>query len=273
MSDPRGNYVLASSATELERLRLQARVWEPETERWLDEIGIQQGWTCADLGCGAMGIIGPLSRRVGATGRILGIDRDPLQLAGARQYVAEQALGNVEIVEDDAYASTLPGTSFDFVHARFLLAPVGHDDELLREMLRLTKPGGIVALQEPDASAWDFYSSDPDWRRLKSCIFAAFRGGGGDFDAGRRTFGLLRSLGLEQVRMRAAVLALYDCHPYMRLPVQFATSLRSRLLGEGLIGEGEFDAAIAACERVAGDPERTCITFVVTQVCGRKSLA
>ena len=42
MSDPRANYLLASGTTELERLRLQAR--EPETERWLDEIGIQQGW-------------------------------------------------------------------------------------------------------------------------------------------------------------------------------------------------------------------------------------
>jgi hypothetical protein len=56
MSDPCANYVLASGATELERLRLQARVWEPETERWLDEIGIQQGWACADLGCCAMGL-------------------------------------------------------------------------------------------------------------------------------------------------------------------------------------------------------------------------
>ena len=88
MSDP-ANYLLASGATELERLRLQARVWEPETERWLDEIGIQPGWACADLGCGAMGIIGPLSRRVGTTGRIVEVDRDPLQLVGARQYAAE----------------------------------------------------------------------------------------------------------------------------------------------------------------------------------------
>jgi ubiquinone/menaquinone biosynthesis C-methylase UbiE len=274
MSDPRAtNYVLASGAAELERLRLQARVWEPETERWLDEIGIQQGWTCADLGCGAMGIIGPLSQRVGASGRILGVDRDPLQLSGARQYVVEQALGNVEIVEDDAYVSALPGASFDFVHARFLLAPVGHDDELLREMWRLAKPGGIIALQEPDASAWNFYPSDPEWQRLKTCILAAFRSGGGDFNAGQRTFGLLHNLGLEQVHMRAAVLGLCDCHPYMRLPVQFAASLRPRLLGEGLVGEAELDAAVAACERIASDPEQMCVTFVVTQVCGRKPLA
>jgi hypothetical protein len=66
-------------AAELERLRLQARVWDPETERWLDEIGIQHGWVCADLGCGAMGVIGPLSRRAGG-----------------------QSLGTVEIVENNA---------------------------------------------------------------------------------------------------------------------------------------------------------------------------
>jgi hypothetical protein len=41
---------------------------------------------------------------------------------------------------------------------------------------------------------------------------------------------------------------------------------------EGVIGEGELDAAIAACERIANDPERTCVTFVVTQVYGRKPL-
>src|SRR4051794_11047087 len=67
-------YLLPASASELERLRLQARVWEPEAETLLDRIGVQPGWRCADLGCGAMGILGPLSRRVGPTGRILGLD-------------------------------------------------------------------------------------------------------------------------------------------------------------------------------------------------------
>ena len=50
-------------------------------------------------------------------------------------------------------------------------------------------------------------------------------------------------------------------------------SLRPRLLGEGLIDEAGLDTAIAACERIASEPERISITFVVTQVCGRKPLA
>ena len=83
------DYLLSDSASELERLRLQARVWEPETEAWLDRLGPMEGWHCIDLGCGAMSILGPLSRRAGPSGRIVGVDIDPMQLRGARAFVAE----------------------------------------------------------------------------------------------------------------------------------------------------------------------------------------
>ena len=48
-----GDYVLSDSAAEFERVRLQAHVWEPETEAWLDRLGSMDGWHCLDLGCGA----------------------------------------------------------------------------------------------------------------------------------------------------------------------------------------------------------------------------
>jgi len=263
-------YLLTDTANELERLRLQARVWEPETEAWLDRIGIQEGWRCLDLGCGAMGILGPLSKRAGKTGSVVGLDRDPQQLAAARAYAAEHKLGNVEILLADGYASPLPSGTFDLVHVRFVFAPVGRDAALLAEMLRLAKPGGILAIQEPDAAAWTCYPPHPEWDTLKNVILTAFRKGGGDFDAGRRTFGMLRQAGLEDVRMRAAVVALHDGHPYLRLPIQFATSLRSRIVDGGLMRADELTAAIAACERRVGDAAISGMSFVVTQVSGRK---
>lgn len=60
MNNP--GYLLASGP-ELERLRLQAKMWEPEAERCLDLVGIRDGWHCIDLGCGAQGVLEPLSRR------------------------------------------------------------------------------------------------------------------------------------------------------------------------------------------------------------------
>ena len=265
--------LLANSANELERLRLQARVWEPEVEIWLDSIGVQPGWRCLDMGCGAMGVLGPLSRRVGSHGSVVGLDRDVQQLAAARAYVSENRLANVEIVEADAYASSLPSDSFDFVHARFLIGPAGRADVLLPELQRVTKPGGIIGLQEPDTGSWTCYPPDQSWDALKSAILTAFRKGGGDLDSGRHTFAMLRRLGLENVKLRAATIALQDGHPYMRLPIQFAASLRPRIVGDGLMSEQELDASVAQCEKIAADPDTIVISFIVTQVFGRKPQA
>lgn len=262
-------YLLQGGAAELERLRLQARVWEPEAEAWLDQVGIRPGWRCLDLGCGGMGILKPLSTRVGPSGSVVGIDRDEQQLTAARAYVADAKLQNVEIIAADAYDTGLPSGSFDFVHTRFLFAPAGRDDALLAEMHRLTKPGGYIGIQEPDSSSWRCYPPDDQWDRLKTAILQAFRAGGGDFDAGERTFSMLKQLGYEGVAVRAAVLALCNGHPYMRLPIQFATSLRERIIGDRFMDERDLDAAIAECERIAGDPDAVMISFVVVQVSGR----
>jgi SAM-dependent methyltransferase len=266
------DYLLSDAASELERLRLQARVWEPEAEAWLDLLGPMQGWHCVDLGCGAMGVLGPLARRVGPDGRVVGIDRDPLQLHGARDFVAGAGLGTVEILEADAYdcGAALPDGAFDLVHTRFLFAPAGRDAQLLDEIWRLTRPGGTIAIQEPDSAAWACYPPSNAWDRLKVAILETFRRGGGDFDAGRRTFGMLRDRGAEEVRIRAAVVALPPGHPYLRLPIQFAASLRARILEEGIMDTTVLDEAVAECERAAADSGTVGLSFVVTQVWGRK---
>lgn len=156
------------------------------------------------------------------------------------------------------------------MHVRFVFAPAGRDSELFREMMALTRPGGIVAVQEPDAACWSCFPPHAAWEKLKVAILEAFARGGGDFNAGRRTFEMLRRGGLEDVRARAAVIAVQDRHPYMRLPVQFATSLRARILEYGLMTEGEIDAVVADCERIADDPQTLVTSFLVMQVWGRK---
>ncbi len=135
MTEASENYLLAGGAAELERLQLQARVWEPEAEVMLDQIGLQARWQCLDLGCGAMGILGPLSRRAGPTGRVVGVDLDVRQLAAARAFLQKAGLHNVEIMEQDAYHTGFPRQSFDLVHVRFVFAPVGRDEDLLDEMV------------------------------------------------------------------------------------------------------------------------------------------
>lgn len=263
------DYILASPA-EMERLRLQARAWEPDAETMLDRIGIQPGWSCVDVGCGAMGILGPLSRRVGSTGRVVGIDREQPLLAAAHAYVREEGLSNVEILERDALNTELPRAAFDFVHERCVFPHVDSPEAVLREMIALAKPGGIIAVQEADQSSWNFYPPSPKWPRLKAIIEAAF-GLRGDINIGRRTFVMLRQAGLEGVTVRAAVLALQDGHPYMRLPIAGVSAMRKAIVEAGLSTDEELDDLLADVEQRAADPDTIQITFTLTQVWGRKA--
>jgi len=261
---------LLDSSTEVDRLELQAKVWEAAAQQMLGEIGIENGWRAIDLGCGVRGILEPLADAVGMIGTVIGIDREAAFLDAARAWTREKSLDNVWLFQDDAFRSDLPRGIYDLVHARFLFSPVGRDDAMLREMIDLTRPGGVVAIQEPDSSSWNFHPRRAGFDALKPAILRAFRAGGGDFDAGLRLFSMLRHAGLEDVQVRAHVLTLPPGHPYRRLPIQFATSLRRRILEGELLTATQFSAAIADCEAAADDENTVCTTFTLMQAWGRK---
>jgi SAM-dependent methyltransferase len=270
MPDYKEPYLFSGGPAELERIQLQARIWAPAAEEMLDAIGVRQGWHCVDMGCGAMGILEPLMRRTESQGRVVGIETDAVQLAALQKYLGATGLKNVEILDRDAYATGLPDASFDLTHARFLFAPSGRDPVLLSEMIRLTRPGGVIAIQEPDAASWNCHPSRPAWDKLKEIILHSFKIAGGDFDAGRRMYGLLRGTGILNVQVRAAVVALHDSHPYMRLPVQFAASLRQRIISSGIVSETTLDELMRQVEAVTTDPATFTTSFTLIQTWGTK---
>ena len=260
-------YIL-SSDDEMGRLQLQARVWEPEAENLLDLIGVQSGWSCADLGCGAMGILGPLSRRVGPAGRVVGLDQDSSLLDAAHKYVQHEELQNIELFRGDVHETNLPYGTFDLVHERFVL-PYVDVNQVVHEMIALTRPRGIIALEEPDQYSWYYFPESPKWLRFKEILEATFRLRG-DINIGRSTFGLLRKAGLEDVTIRAAVVALQDNHPYMRLPIIALRALRPVIVQAKLATDSELDDYVADIEARINDPNTYAIMFTLTQVWGRK---
>lgn len=254
-----------------ERSRLQSLIWDPEVETWLAQLDIQPGWHCVDLGCGALGILEPLSRHAGPTGRIVGIEPRPALLAAAREFVRKSRLENVHLLDTPPHRTTLPESSYQLIHARFLLAAGSDEQELVQEMLRLARPGGIVAIQEPDLASLRCYPNHEGWSRLRDEVRTGFAAGGGDLVAGRRTFGLLKETGLEDVRIRSASIALQGAHPSKRLLVELAESQRRRIVGGGGLSDEELDRLLEECDRVARDPDSVVISFLVTQAWGRKA--
>jgi SAM-dependent methyltransferase len=261
---------LLSGSDELARLQLQARVWEPEAESLLDQIGMAAGWRCLDLGCGAMGILGPLSRRVGPEGRVIGLDQDVSLLAAAGDYVEQEGLTNVELREGDVHRSGLPGGSFDLVHERFVLPHVASPEGLLKEMIELTRPGGVVVLQEPDHHSWNFHPDCASWPRLLEILETGL-GLRGDINIGRRTYQMMKGSGLEEVSLRAAVIGMEPGHPYMRMPLTALGAMREQIVGSGISTDKELDRLESGVRACIADGMRMMISFTTTQVWGRKA--
>jgi SAM-dependent methyltransferase len=261
-----GEYLLAGQASELDRLQLQSRVWESSGRRLLEEIGDGPGARALDIGCGVLGWLRVLSEWVGPDGEVTGTDIDEAMLAAADRFVTEDGLRNVGLVKDDLFASELEPDSFDLVHARYEITPLGRSNEQMETYLRLARPGATIVLEDPDTGTWHFNPPAPALERLIALIKEAFRVSGGDLDAGRKNLHLLREFGIEG-NVSAAVVALPPGHPYLRLPLQFATSLEERLLS--LVSAEELRALRDQGEAELQEPGRWGTTFTLLQCWGR----
>jgi 2-polyprenyl-3-methyl-5-hydroxy-6-metoxy-1,4-benzoquinol methylase len=258
------SYLLAGQASELDRLQLQSRVWEPSGRRLLEQIGDGSGARAVDVGCGVLGCLRVLSEWVGPEGEVVGTDIDDAMLRAADQFVATERLDNVALVKDDLFASDLAPSSFDLVHARFELAPLGRLTEQLDTYVRLARPAGTVVLEDIDVGSWHFNPPAPALERLIELCVEAFERWG-DPDAGRKHLELLRGVGIEG-NVRAEVLALPPGHPYLGLPLQMATGLGPRL--RELFDADELERLHEEAKAELRDRHRWGTTFTLLQSWG-----
>jgi SAM-dependent methyltransferase len=261
----REDYLLAGQASELDRLQLQSRVWEPSGRRLLEEIGDGGGARALDVGCGVLGWLRVLSEWVGPDGHVTGTDFDEAMLAAAGTFVSEEGLKNVTLVKDDLFASELEADSFDLVHARFEITPLGRGKEQMETYTRLARAGGTIVLEDTDAGSWHFNPPAPALERLIELIVEAFRLSGGDWGAARHHLDLLDEFGIEG-SVRAEVVALPPGHPYLALPLQFATSLEERLVS--LVSADELEKLRNEGEAELQEPRRWGTTFTLLQCWG-----
>ena len=189
-------YLLAGQVSELERLQLQSRVWESSGRRLLTEIGDGSGGRAVDIGCGVMGWLRLLSDWVGRDGEVVGTDIDDAMLGAAKQLVVEEGLDNVLLRHDDLFSTGLEPASFDLVHARFELTPLGRGHDQMKTYVRLLRPGGTVVLEDPDWGSWHFNPPAEACQKLIVLIRQAFARWG-DAEAGPRHLELLRDFGIE----------------------------------------------------------------------------
>ncbi len=262
-------YALGRDRAETARLRRQAVELREQTLALLGQVQLRRGASALDLGCGPLGILDLLSDRVGPSGRVVGMDSDPAQVSQARELVRERELGNVEVIEGDARHVGLPPSSFDLVHARTLLVTVARPEEVAEEMGRLAKPGGYVALHEPDIVNLA-YPPCSAWDRLYGVFRTAFNAQGADLSIGRRLPHILRGAGMVDVKVEARADMYALGHTRRTVMPDLVRGMRPKIVELGLMSEGDLEALDRDVRAYLDDPNTLVLPHLFFLASGRK---
>lgn len=109
----------------------------------MDALGHLEGQTVLDVGCGTGQTLLQLADRVGAAGRVLGIDIAPHSLSLAR--ARTQIRPNISVVQDDAARAPLPVQRLDAIYSRFGVMFFAEPVQAFGNLLRALRPEGRIA--------------------------------------------------------------------------------------------------------------------------------
>ncbi|MFG2696976.1 methyltransferase domain-containing protein [Kitasatospora sp. NPDC048407] len=161
---------------------------------------LRPGQRLLDVGCGPGTITADLADRLGPTGRVIGIDPSAEVLAQAAALAAERGLEQLTFEAADVYRLPYADASFDVVHAHQVLQHLADPVAALREMRRVTAPGGVIAVRDADYAAMAWYPQLPELDEWLALYWKTARASGGEPDAGRRLLSWAHAAGLTDVR-------------------------------------------------------------------------
>jgi demethylmenaquinone methyltransferase / 2-methoxy-6-polyprenyl-1,4-benzoquinol methylase len=187
---------------------------DPRWRRFLvSQVQVGPSDTVLDVATGTAAVAIELTRRTGC--RVVGLDQSPEMLeTGRRRVEAAHLVDRIQLVEGTAELLPFEDASFDALTFAGLLRYVEDPGATMRELARVVRPGGMIAMFEfglprgVARGAWELYVRvglpalgalvSPGWRRVGTFLGPSIR----EFHNRHDLLGLWRNAGIEDVRSR-----------------------------------------------------------------------
>ena len=238
MSNP-VTYIHGTAPDEQQRLAVLNRL---TNVAFLEFLSVQPGMRVLEVGSG-LGLLASAVARSAPNVYVVGLEQSADQL----KYATREP--GVQYVQGDAHRLQFDDGSFDLVYARYVLEHVASPETVLKEMRRVTRPGGRVVACENDESLLRFDPECPIFESVWKAFQQHQQNLGGDSHIGRRLYGLFRRAGLSSIQL--SVQPEIHWHgspgfvPWLTNLIGNVESARRGLVNSGLCSEESIAAGIA----------------------------
>ena len=260
------SYIIDGGRSGAERLGVLARAMAPATGALLDRSGPWEGLNVLDLGCGSGDVTIEIARRVGARGRVVGIDMDPSVLTHARERCDGAA---VRVDWQQGRAEELAEVAaYDIACARFLLSHLADPARVLQGIRRAIRPGGRVVLEDIDIAMHVHWPPSPAFQRYVELYLRTAAMRGADPRIGPRLHVLLCDAGFELVDIAISMPVFHESEGKSIARLTLA-SIADTAIAAGLTDRHEVGRLIRELRAHEENPQSIQSTAQVFQLIGR----
>jgi ubiquinone/menaquinone biosynthesis C-methylase UbiE len=186
--------------------RLEAKTDDALSEQNLKLAGLESWMSAIDVGCGS----GAVTRTIASitAGEVKGLDMSLQRLSFARE-LAERYGKRVQFLQGTAEQIPLDDDIFDFCWCRFMFEYQLDPMQALQEMVRIAKPGGLVAVADLDGQMTAFYPQPDPIRSQFTRALQLLSRTGFDAEVGRKLYSMFLRAGLRRVRVHVLPYQIY----------------------------------------------------------------
>ena len=241
------------SEANLERQRLLQKIMEPVTDKVLEQLQLPAGIRCLDLGCGMGETTRQLAAKLEKSSQVVGVDQDPELVKTASSMTPADGC-SITFEQGDATSLDFENETFHFVFARYLLHHLDEPKKVLAEMFRVCKPGGMVAVQEPDCAKQYCYPGSWAYEKIPDIYGRLFA----NPFVGRELFSLFGQLGCPEPHLDVETIAgvNVELRRSYRMTIE-ATG--SALIEKGILTSDEWEELVEEFRRVEEEPGTLCV--------------
>ncbi len=251
------SYIHGSSSDEQSRLDTLNRLINASS---LQEMNLQGGEKVLDVGSG----LGQLTRAIARkAGTVIGIERDPVQIAECRKLAASEGEENlIEIRQGDVAAFPLRANewgTFDIVHSRFLLEHVPNPQAVVNQMAKAARPGGRIILEDDDHDLLRLWPEPDGVHMVWDSYCKSYTANGNDPQIGRKLGSLMYNAGARVSRATwiffGASAGEQEFPLYVDNLVSILEGARGHMVQARLITDKVFARGVASLRQWKSRPE------------------